>query len=434
MGQGGERMKQKLSLITTALFFLMILLSYQNCGVQQEGSLFRATTYSTLPYEFSVDQIAYMSCAEQSGVSNEHGVFFTFRSGAYGDAAGVRLTEDFLYETRRMTDSRRMDLLFEDAATSNSRIQFALRRSGQLGSMFVNESSGDGVEEIDFDYIFGDFGSDAMSASLLTMSPSQYMNYWAPAGVNKDAYFEGNLVYNSSEALAEQVRQFMSQDGLLTFAYADLSNPQDLRSLYLYEQDDEGNDVVAPSNVAIGVGLKLSFKQPNVFNWGYTGAADVTMPKRVLSSISERDLTNPTGVKASQWSCPSTLQFRIIFPEDIWAVGQPEDPSDDNNFEPNPGAAGLLCPQRSDSHVENSANPDLLALVRRSLPVSDWYVNIAHQCVIPKRYTKGSCYGIDQGTNETRSPNYNVSMRCNPAINTVDAQVCSHFVSICYKP
>lgn len=426
-------MKQKLSLVSTALFFLLILLSYQNCGVQQEGSLFKAATYSTLPYEMSVDQLAYMSCAEQNGVANDHGVFFTFRGGAYGDQAGLRITEDFLYETRRLTDSRRMDVLFEDPATAMSRLQFSLRSQSNLG-IFVNADSGTGVEEIDFDYIFGDFGTDAMSASLLTTYNGRYMNYWPPAGVNKDAYFEGSLVFNSSEALAEQVRRVIAQGSLLTFAYADLAKPENLRSFSLYEDYEEGEEPVVPANEAIGVGLKLAFKQPHVFNWGYAGVADATMPKRVLQSVSERDLSDPNRVVPSQWSCPNTLQFRIIFPEDIWKAGSPTDPSDDNNFEPNPGAAGLLCPQRSDSHVENSANPELLAIVRRSLPVSDWYVNIAHQCIIPKRYTKGSCYGIDQGTNDTRSPNYNVSMRCNPAINTVDAQVCSHFMSICYKP
>jgi len=427
-------MKQKLTLVSTALFFLLILFSYQNCGVQQQGSLFRAASFSTLPYEFTVDQVAYMSCAEQDGVANDHGVFFTFRGGAYGEQAGLRLTEDFLYETRRLSESQRMDLLYADSATALSRLQFSLRNPSHFG-MFINESSGTGVEELDFDYIFGDFGTDAMSASLLTIPVGSYMNYWAPAGVHRDAYFEGSLAFNATEALAEQVRRTIGQGSLLSFAYADLSEPDQLRSLALYDAETS-EDSADTANYAIGLGLKLAFKQPNAFNWGYTGVPHVTMPKRVLQSVSERDLSDPNRVGTAVWSCPSTLQFRIIFPDDIWIDDIPvKDPSDDNNFEPNPGTlSGLLCPQRSDSHAENAANPELLALVRRSLPVSDWYVNIAHQCIIPKRYTKGSCYGVDQGTNDTRSPNYNITQRCNPAINTGDARVCSHFMSICYKP
>lgn len=430
-------MKKKLNLIVGSAFFLSVITTYQNCGVEQQGSYFRAQSFSTLPYEMKVDQLAYLSCAEQSNVANEPGVFFTFRGGAYGTDSGVRVSENFLYETRNMTVSRKMDLLYADLGTSLSRLQFSVRKQNSLGSMFVNADSGGGSEEIDFDYVFGDFGSDAMSASLLTMSPTNYMNYWAPAGINKDAYFEGSLVFNSSETLAQQVRQFLSSDGILTFAFADVTQPEKLRTPadYVDVTSDNSEPDPASSRQALGLGFKLKFKQPYTFNWGYSGAAHVNMPKRVIESVDEIDLTTGSAVNG-QWSCPNDMQFRVLFPDDIWKVGAVKDPANDNNFEDNPGATSLkLCPQRNDAHSDNQGtNAALLAKVRQSLPVSDWYVNMRYKCVIPKRFTKGSCYGIDSGINDTRSPEYNLKAQCNPDINSTGVGVCSHFLSICYKP
>ncbi|MCC6138215.1 MAG: hypothetical protein IT287_06260 [Bdellovibrionaceae bacterium] len=447
-------MRKKLNILITSAFFFVILISYQNCGTGQQGSLFDKQTYSTIPYELAVDQIAYMSCAEQGDVANDQGMFFTFRAGAYGENAGVRVTEDFLYETRRINNQQRMDILFEDPGTALSRLQFSVRRSGSLNSMFVNESTGGNTEEIDFDYVFGDFGSDEMSASLLTNTTGAYLNYWSPAGVNRDAYFEGTLVYNSSESLAQQVRQFFAQDGVLTLAYADTTKPENIRSPAYYDTGEDEEEEPVTTNQALGLGFKLAFKQPLPTNWGYTGSPHVNMPKRVLQSIFEYNLETPGKGATTGWSCPKELQMRILFPDDIWEINVVSDPMDDQpkvpsvayendvNFEDNPetvthpSSMNKLCPQRNDSHPDNSGNADLqarLAIIRRSLPVSDWYVNLTNQCIIPKRYTKGSCYGIDNGTNDTRSPEYNVKVSCDPTINSSGVGVCTHFFSLCYK-
>lgn len=447
-------MKRQLNIIFASAFFFIIMISYQNCGITQQGSLFGQTTYSLMPYELKVNQLAYLSCSEQGNVANDHGVFFTFRSGAYGSDAGVRLTDDFLYKTRRKSPTQIMDLLFEDVGTSLTRLQFASRRSGSLNSMFVNGDSSGGTEEIDYDYVLGDFGSDEMSASLLTAPNLSYLNYWPPAGVNNDAYLQGSVVYNSSETLANQVRNFFAQDGVLTWAYADSAKPQNVRSPSLYDDPDDGGKDDGTNNStpnkALGIGMRISFKQPQVANWyaGTNGSVPVAMPKRVLASVSTYDLSNLKTV--GSWSCPSDMQFRVIYPDDIWNIGDPDnpnddsphDPSNDNNFQANPiGSAGLrpgdlakLCPQRLDSHPDNTGvHAAALAIVRRSLPASDWYVNIANKCIIPKRYVNGSCYGIDSGTNVTRSPAYNPMGNCNPAINTANMGVCGHFLSICYQ-
>jgi hypothetical protein len=443
-------MKSKLNIVIASAVFFMIIVSYQNCGTSQQGSLFDAQTYSQLPYEFSTNQLAYLSCSEQSNVANDHGVFFTFRAGAYNDSngeavAGLRLTEDFFYETRRQNNFNRMDILFEDRGTSLSRLQFATRRGNNLAGMFVNESSGSGVEEIDFDYVFGDFGSDEMSAALLTAPTGQYMNYWAPAGINKDAYFEGTLVYNGSESLAQQLRQFFSTGGVLAWTFADSNNPESIRSIEFYDEEDEDSEIEQPivSDRALGTGYRVAFKQPLAANWYTVGSTHANVPKRVLQSVSEFDLNSKATL--SSWNCPRELQLRVVFPDDIWVAGNPKDPSNAANFDANPinsgvsgqiGQTNKLCRQIEDTDALNNGNALLLAhlaIVRRSLPISDWYVNLTDRCIIPKRYTLGSCYGIDSGAGTTRSPEYNMTATCNPAINSNLTGVCAHYFSACYK-
>lgn len=168
----------------------------------------------------------------------------------------------------------------------------------------------------------------------------------------------------------------------------------------------EDNEIEPSSN--FGVGLRVEFKKPAGQTWGL-GNTHANMPHRVLKSVSDFDLSSPGSNKMS-WNCPTTLQFRIIHPGDL--------PND------------ALCAKVHDPAVPS----DLLKIVRRSLPASDWFVNLAQQCVIPRKSTEGSCYGIDQGLQVRRTPVYGFSAKCNPAMNASGTGVCSHFVSICVRP
>jgi hypothetical protein len=408
---------KKLGVILTSTLCFFVLLSYQNCGTEPQGSLFAKKTYSNLPYETTIDQIAYMSCAEQNGVPNDIGMFFTFRAGAYGANTGLRLTDDFYYETRRRNNHQRMDILYEDEATSFSRLQFAIRRKAQLNAMFVNSDSGGGSEEFDYDFIFGDLGSDEMSASLLTLTTGSYMNYWSPGGITRDAYFQGNLVFNASESLAQQLRTFLATDGVLTLGYADPTKPATIRTPDYYNPDDEDSteDDPVATDEALGTGFRLSFRQPNPSNWGQAGVAHVNMPKRVLASVAEYDLTTPGGGSSAGWTCPQSLQFKVVHPDAAPVMFMGE----------------ATCPSVADDHVDNS-DTATLALLRRTLPQPDWDVNIRKKCVVPRRYTMGSCYGIDSGQNVTRTAEQNLTAVCSPSTQN-GTLVCSHFLSICRK-
>ncbi len=413
-----------------------MLLAYQNCGTDSGlgNSIFAKSNEFPSPYDLKVNQVAYMSCSEQKDVPNEDGVFFTFRAGAYGEGAGLRLSDSFLYEARREDEFDKMEILATDAPTVMTRVQLAMRQPALLSRMFVNADSNGGLEEQDYDFVFGDIGSEEMSASLIKLAPGQYMNYWSAGGINEDAYFSATLLFNGSETLANTVRSSLeSKAWALVFGFTDPVDPTAIRTLEDFTLNDDtsaegGNssggssgDTSTASTESVaggspyGVGLRVSFKKPLASIWGL-GEAHPNMPQRVLESIQDFNLENPGSTNAS-WSCPTSLQFRIIHPDDVFnSDGTTKNAS--------------LCAVVHDPAVPS----DLLKIVRRSLPAQDWYVNLAQQCVIPRKHVAGSCYGVDQGTQVRRTPVYGFNNACNPALNAGGTGVCSHFVSICDRP
>lgn len=425
-------MKRVQSIATVLALTAVVLFSYQNCGVETPQSMFDAVHAYKLPYEVKVDQVVYMSCAEQQNIPNPSGVFFSFRLGAYGSQAGLRLSDNFLYETRYDNQQNRAIKLTEEYVSVDQRVEFSIRSQTDLSAMYMNNTSSQGIEGQDYDFVFGDLGSNAMNASLVYLKDSEYLNYWSAGGITPDAYMQGSMVFNSSESLASNLRTFLTNDGLLTVGFANPTDPSKILTREGYDLpyvDDDGDgqkndtdDDVVPANQAYGVGLKVSFKQPLPSNWGYTNSGRSTphpsLPKRVLASVYEYDLTSPQKIQA-QWNCPIELQLRVVYPTD-------RDYNDPYPF----ATARKLCPAAPDPVTQ----PDLanFQIVRRSLPASDWDINWSRRCVVPKNYTKGSCYGIDAGVSPsvTRSPVYDFTQACDPAINPA----CLHFVSVCVKP
>ncbi|MBY0314372.1 MAG: hypothetical protein K2Q26_02555 [Bdellovibrionales bacterium] len=437
-------MKKRISMALLSFLTLSPLLLYQNCGNEQTGSLYNKSNQYDFPYQLKLDQVAYMSCAEQNGIPNDPGVFFTFRAGAYGDTSGLRITDKFNYDLRREKNEIKMMELQDDLASQNTRIQFSLRKQGSLQRMFITNNSRDGLEGEDYDYTFGVISSSEMLASLLTLPQPGWLNYWAAGGINIDAYFEGTLEFNDGEKLAQDTRNFLTTGGgVLVAGFVDPAKPETLRTPYNYtkdENDDEDEPSVIPSNVGFGTALRVTFKQPNPLLHSFSGVPHLKVPKRILSTVQEFDLASPATAQ-SAWTCPQTMQLMIVFPEDIGII--------DSN----------ICTLADDS--DTVANPPaLLEIARRSLPVSDWYINLQKRCIVPKRYTNGSCYGIDTAvTKLTNNIEYDFNKECSPDVQsnrtnpdgtfirepppdgsppgTVGPvsrlKVCPHFASICYK-
>lgn len=395
-----------------------MMLAYQNCGGELQDSMFDELGGASDIYEVKIDQIAYMSCSEQKNVINEQKMFFTFRAGAYGENAGLRINPTFLQRYKNIKKNDLMDKLMEDTVFAGSQIQFSIRKQTDLSQMFIGGSSSEGVEGIDYDFTFGLLGSEELSASLITTNStfSGWLNYFAAAGVNFDAYLEGSLTFNESENIAGQVRNFFENGGgMLTTVFGNLDKPTNIRiPNYSFDDDPENDDEIAPSNEAIGVGLKLTFKQPNALNWTpHTNPSPYTgMPKRVLATVTEVNLASPR-VSSGVWTCPNSLQLRIVY---------------------NAASHMLIGGVHVCDYVEDpDPMSDELKTIRKSLPASDWYVDLAHRCVIPRRVGIGSCYGIDSGVGTTRQVNYDFTTACNPDVVNNAAAVCPHFVSICVK-
>jgi hypothetical protein len=416
---GGDSMRKKASIAVLTVLCLSMLIVFQNCGSDLPTNYFSSQGGSNDLYTMKVDQLAYMSCAEQQDVANEQGMFFTFRAGAYGDTAGLSLSSSFLEKYKYKKNREVLSILEQDTIIGGSQIQFSVRKQSNLAQMFISNGSSDGVDGLDYDFTFGILGSEELSASLLTTNSTRsgWLNYWSPAGVNYDAYFQGTMTFNNSESDANAVRNAMTAGGyVLTTAFGDTTNAANIRFPdYTVDDDTTNDDSEVPSNVAFGVGLKLGFKQPTPLNWNYAGTPYISMPKRVLASVSEYDLSSPSRSKGT-WTCPTNLQFRVIYPTDATLAD-------------NTGVGTPLC-----GVAEDPASPsaDLLR-VRNSLPSQDWYVDMAKKCIVPRRAAVGSCYGIDAGTKDTRRVNYKVTTACNPDIVNASADVCAHFVSICYK-
>lgn len=417
----GEKMRNKASIAVFIMLSFSVVVLFQNCGVEVPESMFDQSLGSNEIYKLQVNQLAYMSCAEQSNVANEPNVLFTFRAGAYGTTGGLRLTDDFVTLNRLKSDVSVRNTLEEDVVTGGSQVQFALRKQGDLSQMYVNGTgSTDGVDGYDYDFTFGTLGSEEMTAALLTTNSERngWLNYWAAGGVTADAYFEGSVIFNDSEENAQRVRTFLTTGGgILSSLLASPSEPATVVTPnYSYDDDKDNDDNTVPGNVGMGVGLKISFKQPTLSTWGYDDPGSSVysaVPKRVLASVTEYNLASPTAATGN-WTCPANLQFRIVDHADI-------------NLNDASGV-GTLCSEAADPAVLSAD----LQRVRNSLPASDWYVDMTRKCVVPKRYAVGTCYGIKANTNIRRAVNYNFTTACNPAV--VDSvNVCSHFISICYK-
>jgi hypothetical protein len=423
-------MNKKTSIVSVLSITAIVLFSYQNCGVEPPQSLFDKLQTYKFPYEAKINQIAYMSCSEQEGVLNDSGVFFTFRVGAHGSNAGLRLSDSFLYETRREDNEDRAFLLADEAGSLNHRVQFSLREQADLSAMYTNDGTS-GIEGRDYDFIFGDLGSKEMSASLVSLAPGEYLNYWAAGGIARDAYMLGDITFNASESMAGLLRTFLTDKGILALGFATPSQQSILlnRGSYnLDSQDDDGDgneddadDDIVPFDEAYGLGYRLKFKQPNPQNWQYAGPPHINMPKRVLESIQEYDLSGITNNSVS-WNCPTNLQLRVVLPEHAMR---------------NDIGTQQLCPDPDPARPLTGSDLDNFRIVRNSLPASDWKINWARKCVVPLKSTLGSCYGISAipdpitRAQVTRDPVYNTTQSCNPA---VAPGVCGHYVSICLRP
>lgn len=414
--------------ICSALFTFVTIISYQNCGVNystnQKDFVSRKATAldndSNFIYEASFDQIAYLSCAEQDNIINDEGVFFSLKAGAYRNGSGLRIKPSFFEEFKKQTLEEKVDIVNESELNSNMQMQFSLRYREGMQLATIDGGPKQGILGREYSNRFGVLGTDTMSSALLNMPSGEYMRYWKAAGIDKDANFEGYVTYNDSDSLAKSVRSALSGGMVLSLGYSEVLDKSLLRA-----PDSSGQSVY-------GTAINMNFKKPTT-SWFFQKVRSQTtpifkfdsvnismnFPARIASSVSEIQ-TVAGGEMGGTWSCPQNMVFMVVQPEVV-------------NEKP------TFCQRKSDSDFSiYTSNPGFVKSVRYSLKESDWYIDWENNCIVPKKYQVGSCYGRHSTTGDSRRVEYDISRDCSEDKEVITngvltKKVCPHFASICVR-
>jgi hypothetical protein len=233
---------------------------------------------------------------------------------------------------------------------------------------------------------------------------------------------EGNLAFVNGYALADQIRNFLSNDGFLAMTYTQpatvtsgtSSGGVAQQTLARSEADFAETPTsgtpppaVDPTRSFYGKGYRIFFSQPRHYAGGVMNGS---FPPIAMDRVEEFRLDNINDTTRPQWTCPQTMQFRIVRIQDITL-------------------AGSDCPLIADGQNTDQAG---LKIVRNSLRVEDWYVNMAKRCIVPKRerLSDSNCYGAGSGTIQNTKIIYDLSQACSFS-NSLN--ICTNFASVCYR-
>lgn len=395
--------------ILSALGVLLAL--FQNCT---NAVPFGDTDYfmslvnsSNFPYEVRVDQVAYLSCSEQSDVPN-NGHFFTFRVGAFYEGAGIRVTQDFRDNIEKVDKEDVPYALQQSPAIGNVRLQLGIRTVENLQLLYMDEDHApDGIQGFDFYNFFPEMNDEALVNLLWNDESGSYLRNYPNAQFIEDYSFAGELKFMQSQSVEYGVRSFLHDKGLLAVTFAEYGEINPIGPATL--GDGEAKD--AFTNV-FGMGLKPRFKQPSI-----VANPGSDMPPRVLSDIQEVRIDGRLSPgELRPWLCPSKMQFTIVLPED--ATFTIED------------TVITRCLMQPDP-----ANPSPeLEIVRQSLYVEDWWVDMDNHCIVPKgNVPEGACYGKDGNLQVTHKINYNSFASEGCGFSKIDKGLCPHYASVCYR-
>lgn len=348
-------------------------------------------------YDATVDQFTHMSCTNLT-MSNplpyNGSAYFTYRTGAYYNA-GVTLKDSFYTTLKKYAFDRQAEILAESAANTNTVLQFALRSRENRQAIKVRTGTS-AVANQDYMNMLSELG-DQDSALTFVRNPSGARIKHMRNGSVGGYALEGSLYFTQGAAAVQDTRDFAQGigaggAGMLAITY---TNGSDFSAR-------SAADVVAGSKVnktysVYGRGYIPTFSQPAVAGL-YSG-----YPKNVFSTMTETSLDGTTLSPAPVWSCPTSLQLRIVRAEDAGKV-----------------AGAMDCVRKTDS-VPMSAE---LKMVRNTLKVEDWYVDLDHKCIIPKHAGLG-CYGT------VTDIKYSMGDTCGTDAN--GNSNCVQYASTCYR-
>lgn len=361
------------------------ILIFQNCSDPTPSDQDSASSYTKdLPfaYKASLDTIAYMSCSRMAA-SYERRAFFTFRAGAYTPIGGLGLNTDFAEATKYYTLTQKKQAFNESAKNANTRLQLAIRGTSNFQTVLT--STGTPADGTSLGTMMTNLGGDAVASHLASMVPGDIKHYFPSAETNR--LMASSLRFNEgNEAdVAKRIRDRMdNREALLALTFTDTDSAMDAKA--------RGSEGVS-STSAYGRGYQMVFGTP--LNWA-------TAERRIIQSVNEVELSTNLPSVSATWVCPTSMQFVMIRYEDIALV-----PS---------------CARAVDSYT-NATQQQALEVIRRVLPVEDFYVDVVNRCIVPKAHISSqSCYGNRSGLGAI-----------NYSSGSCSGDACPHYVSVCVK-
>lgn len=389
------------------LTVLGLLFSFQNCSPTLNNSFDQVLqqAYQSMPFAYvaTADTISYMSCTRMPS-SVDTNAYYTFRVGAYNAGAGLTLTSSFLQATSGYNAVARATALAQSTQNSGATLQLAVR---QLGA-YQNVLSGAGsaiAPGLDTGAFLMELDSNPIASQLGALSLGQWQNY-----------FQGNsLLYQNGSGLMQSSLMFMESETASLSVRTNLQNRKALLSMTFTETAGAGDTSArspssATSASVYGTGFLLTFSNP--YGWAVSD-------QRVLSSVSEIDMGGGTLTQAHGWTCPASLQYKIVQPSDLYLASST--------------GSQYNCIQGPDPDTSSMDSTTLqyYNAIRNVLPISDWYLDMTNHCVVPKTQAAlTSCYGDRTGL---ANVDY-TSGSCTPFNQSTGAiGTCAHWVSVCLR-
>jgi hypothetical protein len=384
--------------------------TFQNCSqpLDSTGQDMITQAQQNMPFAYvaAADTISYMSCTRMP-TSVDTSAYYSFRVGAYNAGAGLSLSDAFVLQTQGYSPVTRGQVLSQSMANSGATLQLSIR---QLGN-FQNVLSGSGsavAPGLDTGPFLSELDTNPMASQLGGLVNEAFQNFFQGSFLNftgGSGLMQSSLLFVESETASVSVRENLNnRKGILSLTFTESAAAGDTSARAPIN--------ASPAQVIYGTGYLLQFGAPPAYpGWP-------TSDQRVLSSVTEMDLGGGTLLHPHGWTCPVSLQFKIVQLSDVFPT------STGSNFvcnmQPDPQMASL-----------SAADQQTMNAIRNVLPVASWYVDLTNHCVVPKAsaalvscygdrtglpyvdYTSGACMAFDQSTQ---------------AIGN-----CPHWVSVCIR-
>ena len=393
--------------------FVFVLLSlslllFQNC-TQPTIPEDTASTFSdklAFAYDAKLNQIAYMSCSTMAGTTYDKSAYYTLRAGAYDnnaalgltkDNGGLRVTPAYMTSVQNRLAADQWGLLSQSAANTGTIAQLSIRHLNDLQNI-ETAAGGSGIADSDYMNMFQELGPSGVSIALVGLQPTKRLKYLTD-GTVQGSRLEGSLYFMDSETLASSVRNNLNGDTYaLGLTYTDMTATS---TSNIAARSSATTPLPTPTNAnpnrdIYGRGFHIRFAK--------LAGSDTAYPVNLMDSITEQDFHTTTD-REGQWNC-SSLRFKIVRAEDA--------PAQNCQSQPDPANA-----------------PALLKIARNSLRYEDWFIDMNHMCIVPKKNSSG-CYGPNAYVQ------YDTTLGCTPNPTTNNPQIdtnmaCAAYASICFR-